>query len=722
MKKSKLFYRVFIPLLFVEVVLVVAFFAYIYTSLYKSVSKNLEVERENYVVQVKNQFVQKMNNIEQAFSSYSSTETFKQDFNKELDFKDYLHIRSVSSELNYISLMGIENTEYSLINLKYKWKIKGNTINNMDTAEIKSVESLLAQEDNTIFFQQTSDGIKMVLELPVISKEKLAVGIAEIKPREMEKITNKAGNNQIAIMNKEGEIIYDSNVSLAKKELKLVQDSVKQSGNANYSFADKHTISKQSDDAQWTFVTVIQKAEVAKLISGTRNSLIIVMLLVLTLLVCVSYALTNFFLRPIKKIENHLNLETGQELSLDSIVHQIDKLKTDKKELAKSVSQNMIQLESLYVQDIFGKRLTASEIVEEFSGLRPQIKEQKFFVLACQINSASENLTSTLDGFAIRALTQEIFSDQNRLGPAVYAKNIQVAILFFSKDNKESNTVIIENCKKIVAYAQRLKVNVRFGISNCYEYLPKLSEGYQEARDALSHADGDKVISFYADYQEISELKKYPVEIENQLLETLREGDSLKCTECYDALFAEITGSNQSFLNIKLNISTLVNRLVEFNQLYFTTRPINELMQNYDELIAVNNIVETKENIFKRLVQPILNYQTSADISQVAAKMKTIIHTQYDQDISLEMLGEKLNYNPVYLSNAYKKEFGINFYDYLQDYRIEIAKRMLWESASPIKEIAETLRYTNSQNFIRFFKRKTGITPGEYRKRFVKID
>lgn len=34
-----------------------------------------------------------------------------------------------------------------------------------------------------------------------------------------------------------------------------------------------------------------------------------------------------------------------------------------------------------------------------------------------------------------------------------------------------------------------------------------------------------------------------------------------------------------------------------------------------------------------------------------------------------------------------------------------------------IKEIAANLQYTNSQNFIRFFKKKEQMTPGEYRKR-----
>nr|WP_267490203.1 helix-turn-helix domain-containing protein [Enterococcus faecium] len=36
-----------------------------------------------------------------------------------------------------------------------------------------------------------------------------------------------------------------------------------------------------------------------------------------------------------------------------------------------------------------------------------------------------------------------------------------------------------------------------------------------------------------------------------------------------------------------------------------------------------------------------------------------------------------------------------------------------------VKEIAERLQYRNPQNFIRFFKKKESITPGEYRKKYL---
>ena len=46
----------------------------------------------------------------------------------------------------------------------------------------------------------------------------------------------------------------------------------------------------------------------------------------------------------------------------------------------------------------------------------------------------------------------------------------------------------------------------------------------------------------------------------------------------------------------------------------------------------------------------------------------------------------------------------------------EMAKELLLTSDMTVVQIAETLNYSNVQNFIRFFSKKVGMTPGKYRK------
>ena len=42
---------------------------------------------------------------------------------------------------------------------------------------------------------------------------------------------------------------------------------------------------------------------------------------------------------------------------------------------------------------------------------------------------------------------------------------------------------------------------------------------------------------------------------------------------------------------------------------------------------------------------------------------------------------------------------------------------MLWSDLS-VAELCDTLHYSNVQNFIRFFSREVGMTPGKYKKEY----
>ncbi|WP_010276345.1 helix-turn-helix transcriptional regulator [Paenibacillus senegalensis] len=92
------------------------------------------------------------------------------------------------------------------------------------------------------------------------------------------------------------------------------------------------------------------------------------------------------------------------------------------------------------------------------------------------------------------------------------------------------------------------------------------------------------------------------------------------------------------------------------------------------------------------------------------------LENHYEEDISLEMLADKLNMSATYLSGYIKEKTGHNFTEHLNRLRIRTAKELLEKPELTIKEISERLGYSNSTSFIRMFKRWTGVPPGDYRK------
>lgn len=82
---------------------------------------------------------------------------------------------------------------------------------------------------------------------------------------------------------------------------------------------------------------------------------------------------------------------------------------------------------------------------------------------------------------------------------------------------------------------------------------------------------------------------------------------------------------------------------------------------------------------------------------------------------SVKYFAEQLHLSPNYLSDLLKKETGKNGTEHIQFHVIELAKDKLLSSTVSVSEIAYDLGFEYPQYFSKMFKKKTGMTPAEYR-------
>lgn len=99
---------------------------------------------------------------------------------------------------------------------------------------------------------------------------------------------------------------------------------------------------------------------------------------------------------------------------------------------------------------------------------------------------------------------------------------------------------------------------------------------------------------------------------------------------------------------------------------------------------------------------------------------KYLQHNYMMYDISLDSVSAILNINASYFSTQFKRTFGVNFVDYLTDLRINSAKELLADPMRPAAEVASMVGYESANYFARAFKKRTGMTPTEYRRNCVK--
>ncbi len=148
---------------------------------------------------------------------------------------------------------------------------------------------------------------------------------------------------------------------------------------------------------------------------------------------------------------------------------------------------------------------------------------------------------------------------------------------------------------------------------------------------------------------------------------------------------------------------------------------INERIDNHSQQVIVSNI-ELLLNYCSRYYERQFNTRV-AHHKDVVSKVEFLLKDYYKSGKLLESgtptiqyLAEKCHLSPSYLSDILKKETGRSGKDHINDFLVDKAKNLLLSSTDSISGIAYELGFNYPHYFSRIFKKKTGLTPHEYRQ------
>ncbi len=106
------------------------------------------------------------------------------------------------------------------------------------------------------------------------------------------------------------------------------------------------------------------------------------------------------------------------------------------------------------------------------------------------------------------------------------------------------------------------------------------------------------------------------------------------------------------------------------------------------------------------------------ELDQRMASEKLYLYSQ----ISLPMLAEKLGVSVNYLSQSINERKGVNFFDYINGWRIQESVKRLdadQSGTTTILDVAMASGFNSKSAFYTAFKKHQGMTPGQYRKQSV---
>lgn len=105
----------------------------------------------------------------------------------------------------------------------------------------------------------------------------------------------------------------------------------------------------------------------------------------------------------------------------------------------------------------------------------------------------------------------------------------------------------------------------------------------------------------------------------------------------------------------------------------------------------------------------------------LAEKIKTAIigrvfYTDEQAKINLsDLLSERLNYNYIYLSNIFIEIYGTSIEEFFISLIIERVKELLVYHELDLEEISHITHFSNIGYLATQFRKKTGLTPSQYR-------
>ncbi|WP_404330100.1 response regulator [Mesobacillus maritimus] len=386
----------------------------------------------------------------------------------------------------------------------------------------------------------------------------------------------------------------------------------------------------------------------------------------------------------------------------------------------KRILDSMPLLQQNFLQNLTRQEAKRVDIEAELLALDIHLDGPFFSSLLIHFDSSNKEDNERFKDNATKRISDFLTSCE---GAVLNAGENEIAV-FLSLETNQSNKIEIL-AKDLLQLQDEGKQQLTITYGRVYDNVFELGHSYIDCRLAMDmrHIMGPGKIYRLDDIssnckQSEENVKELDRKLENQIKLGLPE----KVSETLAQLNVAIFESRKSTL---LEMKTLA---VKYSSMLFyeiekwrkeEVKGFNS-SKYYEDIMKLTSLNEMFE-ILQRLVQEWSSLMNKSKqnsrytlVDQAIEYMKDTFH---ETGLTLQKVANHIHVSSPYLSNLFKVEKGFNFGDCLLELRMKKAMEILGDVNLKTYEVSEQVGYSNPQYFSICFKKYTGYTPAEYRKK-----
>ncbi len=766
-KKGKYSYRsvVAICVLCLAAALDITFSVYAFFSYRSEMRENASTEAVTDAAQAVSLVDERLDNLLNYYLNEVTSTEIQNVLENQIDYSDYDYYHEAMEALKSPNLFADYINGYTFVNFRTGWVLcsKGmypldevlnpDLLDELFTYRNDSVDKnywfydgeseTLETTDKAWYATVETSGLNLVLKLPNATSDVYAMLLINVDMTEWQTwLSQWTGEAEtMVVLDGDGNLIYaaDERAALCVYDLQLIQNDT-QAGEArsvtvgNTTYMVSRTVSTVLN---WEYYVLV---DVNAGTTGGENYLILLGLSLIFLTICGLVVTSSLIYRPVGKLVE--NISGGDSIAekneLDFVASSFTGLKNDKEAL-----ETVVQQQSGRVKELFGFRLMRGEITSddewEESLKSMGLEEWKCFataviVLDLRTEQETDKLTDNNEDVICLKMVEDMPPELAAMSWILPVYNAcAIFCVFTGEDEGEVLIKVNDFYHDMRMYAlETFGFSILMGVSATHTLYRHSYVAYRESIHALAFgergggnettAEDEQEAGYYFYLPEVAgKGKMSTAPFEKDIRAAIRGLDKDQCyrvTDDFTHYLAEnVLSQDETILSIMQYANVILSEAVETRVNIGEIYP-EGLRKVYSELIEAPESNRVRRYIKWKVIDPVITARLKLmedDSYNMMEKIEGMIREQ-NGNITITECADALGVSPTYIWKILKMEDGKSFSDYVEEYKLDEAKRLLSQTNLTVAEIATRLGYNNAQNFIRFFSKMTGVTPGKFRK------